>query len=143
MIYPAQFQAEPEGGYTITFRDLPGVTFGNTVEEARRMATDALATALSFYAEDHNPFPKASAPRPGEHLIFVPALVQAKLVLICRMAELKLSNVDLANRLGVDEKAVRRLVNLNHESKLSKIEAALILLGKRLELVAEEASYQH
>jgi len=139
LIYPAQFQAEPEGGYTVTFRDLPGVTFGDSIEEAKRMAVDALASALSFFAEDGKPFPKASAPRPGEHLVFVSALVQAKLALIKRMAELKMSNVDLAARLGVDEKAVRRLINLNHESKLSKIEAALALLGKRLEIAVEES----
>ena len=104
------------------------------------MAVDALASALSFYAEDAEPFPKASAPRPGEQLIFIPALIQAKLALIKRMAELKMSNIDLATRLNVDEKAVRRLVNLNHESKLSKIEAALALLGKRLEVMVEEAT---
>ncbi len=141
MIYPAELEAEPEGGFTVTFRDLPGTTFGDSVEEADRMAVDALASALSFYAEEAKPFPKASAPRPGEHLIFVPALVQAKLALIRRMAELKLSNVDLANRLNVDEKAVRRLLSLNHESKLSKIETALALLGKRLEVLVEESSH--
>lgn len=135
MIYPASLQAEPEGGYTVTFRDLPGVTSGETVDQAKSRAADALASTLSFYAEDARSFPDASAPRPGEHLIFVPALVQAKLALIARMAELELSNVDLAGRLGVDEKAVRRLVNLNHESKLSKIEAALAELGKRLEVM--------
>lgn len=135
MIYPAQFRPEPGGGYTVTFPDLPGATFGNSREDAQTMAADALASALSFYAEDAKPFPEASAPRPGERLIFVPALVQAKLALIRRMAELGLSNVDLAAKLGVDEKSVRRLVSLNHESRMSKVEAALDRLGQRLEVV--------
>ncbi len=141
MIYPAHFQSEPEGGHTVTFRDVPeAITCGDTVEDALRVAADALASALSFYAEDGKALPKASAPKPGERLVFVSALIQAKLALIARMAELGLSNVELAERLGVDEKAVRRLVNLNHESKLSKIETALALLGRRLGVTVDEAS---
>ena len=38
MIYPAQFQEEPEGGYTVTFRDMPGVTYGETMDEALKQA---------------------------------------------------------------------------------------------------------
>lgn len=39
--------------------------------------------------------------------------IGAEIALIARMAEFELSNVKVAERLGVDEKAVRRLVNLN------------------------------
>ena len=36
-------QEEPEGGYTVTVPALPGcVSFGETVEEARRMAKEAI-----------------------------------------------------------------------------------------------------
>jgi predicted RNase H-like HicB family nuclease len=43
------FEPDPQGGYTVTVPALPGcVTYGATMEEARRMAQDAIA----LYVED-------------------------------------------------------------------------------------------
>jgi antitoxin HicB len=44
------------------------------------------------------------------------------------------SNVELARRLGTDEKAVRRLRDPLHGSRIEAVEAALRALGKRLEV---------
>jgi len=136
MIYPAHFQEEAEGGYTVTFLDMPGVTYGETIDEVLMQAEDCLVTAFSHYADHGEEFPQASSPRPGERPIFVPTLFQAKLVLIKRMAEMKVSNVELAKRLDCSEAAVRRLVSLNHQSQMKKIDAALGKLDARLTVVA-------
>ena len=41
--YDILLQPEPEGGYTVTCPSLPGlVTHGETLEEARAMAADAI-----------------------------------------------------------------------------------------------------
>lgn len=136
MIYPAHFQSEAEGGYTVTFRDMPGVTYGESMDEALEQAEACLITALSHYADNGEEFPQASSPKPGERLIFVPTLFQAKLVLIKRMAEAQVSNVELAKRLECSEAAVRRLVSLNHQSQMRKIDAALAKLDARLTVVA-------
>jgi predicted RNase H-like HicB family nuclease len=41
--YTVLLQPEPEGGYTVTCPALPGlVTYGETLEEARSMAADAI-----------------------------------------------------------------------------------------------------
>ena len=41
--YHTIYQAEPEGGYTVTVPALQGcVTYGKTLREARRMARDAI-----------------------------------------------------------------------------------------------------
>ena len=41
--YTFVFNPEPEGGYTVTCPALPGlVTYGETMEEARVMARDAM-----------------------------------------------------------------------------------------------------
>ena len=41
--YPAIFETQPEGGFTVTFPDLPGcITEGDTEQEATAMALDAL-----------------------------------------------------------------------------------------------------
>ena len=136
MIYPAHFHEEAEGGYTVTFRDMPGVTYGETMDDALEQAQDCLITALSHHADHGEDFPQPSSPKSGERLIFVPTLFQAKLVLIKRMAEMKISNVELAKRLDCSEAAVRRLVSLNHQSQMKKIDAALGKLDARLTVVA-------
>lgn len=138
--YPAHFDPAdaPDVGYTVTFRDVPhGVTEGDDEAEALAMAQDLLACMLSDYAEQGKPFPKASAPKRGERLVFLPSLIQAKLALWARMGELGINKADLAEKLGIDHKAVRRLLKLDHNSRIENIEAALAALGKRLSVVVE------
>ena len=41
--YKILLRAEPEGGYTVIVPSLPGcITYGKTVEEAKKMALDAI-----------------------------------------------------------------------------------------------------
>jgi antitoxin HicB len=130
--YPARLNAEPEGGYTVLFRDLgEAIAFGESEAEAMERAEEVLADALSYYAEEGRAFPNASAPKRGEKLVFLPVIIQAKLALWARMGELGLSKVELAARLGIDEKAVRRMLRLDYQSGVDKIEAALAALGRR------------
>jgi len=52
---------EKEGGYVVTFPDLPGcVTQGNTETEALDMAMDALKGFLEMLKRDGDPIPAAS-----------------------------------------------------------------------------------
>jgi hypothetical protein len=44
----------------------------------------------------------------------------------------QLTQVELAARLQCDEKEVRRLLDPRHASKLSRLEAALALLGQQI-----------
>lgn len=137
--YAAKFDPEEDGGaINVTFRDIPeAVTYGADEREAVEMAEDVLASALSYYAERGEPFPQASAPKRGERLIFLPALIEAKLGLWVRMGEMGLSKADLATKLGVDHKIVRRLLKFDHNSRIEAIEAALAVLGKRLSVRIE------
>jgi antitoxin HicB len=132
---------EEDGGFVVTFRDVPeAITEGDTIEEALVQAADALAVALEFYAEDGRSLPEAAEPRPGEHLITLSALVVAKLELYRRMCETGTTRVALAEMLGVDERAVRRLLAYKHRSHIGRIEAALAKLGKRLEVSVADAA---
>jgi len=132
--YAAAFYPEDDGSaINVTFRDIPeAVTYGGDEKEAVEMAEDVLASALSYYAERNEPFPQASVPRPGERLIFLPALIEAKLGLWARMGEMGLSKAELAAKLDVDHKTVRRLLKFDHNSRIEAIESALSTLGKRL-----------
>jgi antitoxin HicB len=56
------------------------------------------------------------------------------------MLAARLSNVELGRRLGLDEKQVRRLRDPLHRSHIDKVEAALRILGKRLEVEVKEAA---
>lgn len=130
--YPYVLEPQPEGGFSVAFPDVPeAITQGDTEEEARIMAEDALVTALSFYTDASEPLPRPS-PAQGLPLAYVPSLVAAKLALHDAMIKEKVSNVVLANRLGVTEKAVRRLRDPLHRSHIENVEAALRVLGRRL-----------
>lgn len=62
-IYPAMFDLCEEGGYCITFPDLPGiVTQGDTVEESLSMAKEALELHLYGMEEDDDPIPEPTHP---------------------------------------------------------------------------------
>lgn len=64
LFYPAVFQEEPEGGYTITFPDLDGaVTYGEDMEEAYKMAVEVMGLTLECLEQEKKPIPEASKPR--------------------------------------------------------------------------------
>jgi len=57
------FEPAEEGGYVVTCPALPGlVTEGDTMEEARRMAEDALRLYLETLIEDGMPIPSDKIP---------------------------------------------------------------------------------
>lgn len=130
---------EEKDGIILTFEGLPGATHGKTRAEALTHAQDLLVTALSILFEDGKaiPSPKATHGRP---LAFVPALAAAKLALHEAMLDAEVSNVELARRLGIDEKAVRRLRNPLHRRHIGQVEAALHELGKRLDVTVRDAA---
>jgi predicted RNase H-like HicB family nuclease len=62
-IFPAIFEVCEEGGYTVTFPDLPGcITEGDDIAEALRMAKDALELHLYCFEEDREEIPDPTAP---------------------------------------------------------------------------------
>ena len=137
--YPADVLEEPEG-MTVSFPDVPGaITCGDTRAEALERGQDALISMLSVYIEENRPLPRPSPAR-GRPLVPVAALDAAKLALHDAMLAAHMSNVELGRRLGLDEKQVRRLRDPLHQSHIGKVEAALRILGKRLEVEVREAA---
>jgi antitoxin HicB len=131
--YPIDI-GEERDGVTVTCPDVPEmVTAGATRAEALAHAPDALVSALSFYVDENRPLPRPSPAR-GRAVIAVPALEAAKLALHDAMLAAKISNVELARQLGLDEKIVRRLRDPLHRSRIEAVEAALQALGRRLEV---------
>lgn len=128
--YGIEIEEAPDG-VTVSCPDVPEmITCGDTLAEALARAPDALTTALSFYVDEGRPLPVPA--RTDQHTVSVPALVAAKLALHDAMLAARLSNVELARRIGSDEKAVRRLRDPLHRSHIDQVEAALAALGKRV-----------
>ncbi|MDE1006745.1 MAG: type II toxin-antitoxin system HicB family antitoxin [Paraburkholderia fungorum] len=132
--YPALIEPDTTG-FTVSFRDIPeALTSGETLEEARTMAADALRTAMDFYFEDRRSVPVASKARKGEELIALPASVSAKVLLLNEMIAQNITPAELARRLGTRPQEVNRIIDLSHTTKIDTISAALEALGKHLEI---------
>ncbi len=135
MRYPAFFKEDPEGGYVVTFRDIPeAITQGDTHEDARLMAADVLESAMDFYFEDGRPVPLPSRVRKGEELVDLPSSVSAKVLLLNEMIAAQVSKAELARRMGTQPQEVQRIVDLKHATKIDTVDRALRALGKHLEL---------
>ena len=54
--YRILLRPEPEGGYTVIVPTLPGcITYGKTIKEARKMATDAIKVYLESLEKHGEP----------------------------------------------------------------------------------------
>ena len=138
--YAVAFKRADEGGFIVTCRDLPQlVTQGEDTAHAMSEATDAMDEVFAAYMLGGLDFPLASKVRRGERFVSPPAETVAKAALYVAMREAGLSKLQLAKRLGVDEKEVRRLLDPHYGSKLPRIAQAIELLGKRLVIGLEAA----
>lgn len=131
--YAVRLAAAEEGGFVVTCRDLPAlVTQGEDRADALAQAADAMDEVFAIYMSDGLPLPAPSKPRRGEVLVAPPAETVAKAALHTAMRAASVTRQQLARRMGVDEKEVRRLLDPHHGSKLPRIAEAVQLLGKRL-----------
>jgi predicted RNase H-like HicB family nuclease len=62
-IFPALFEPNPNGGYSVSFPDLPGcISYGITLEETLRASREALELHLYGMEEEGLEIPSPSAP---------------------------------------------------------------------------------
>jgi antitoxin HicB len=141
-VYPARFErGDKPGVLVISFRDVPeAITQGEGEKDALWQAADCLEEAIAGRIAGGREIPKSSRAAPGERPIPVPAPMAAKAALYMAMKEAGIANVQLARKLGCDEKEVRRILDPRHPTKLPRIQEALDVLGKRLVLGVEEAA---
>jgi antitoxin HicB len=135
--YPAHLEPQPEGGFTVTFPDVPeAITQGEDVDDALLHAADVLESALDFYIEAGRAIPMPSKARRGQRVVELPASYAAKVLLLNEMAVQKVRPAELARRLKVTLQEVNRLIDWRHTSKIDGIAQALKVLGKTLEIRA-------
>lgn len=132
-LYPCNPTPDVEEGegYVVTFPDVPeAITGARTKEESLVLAEDALIVALGAYVENREDIPIPSSAVNGQVLVALSSIVAAKLALYTTMRRQGITNVAMAKRLGLNESAVRRLVNPNHRSHISSVEVALCAVGQ-------------
>jgi len=139
--YPAKFTTGSDGRVLVEFVDLPRVsTDGKDEREAMEEAIDALGSDLSIRLSRREEIPTPSPVKRGQRLAPVPLWLAPKLALHLAMREQSVSNSELARRLGVHERVVRRMLDPGHATRPEKIQAALGALGKQMTVEVRDAA---
>ena len=140
LCYPAIVKKYGSRTVGLFFPDVPeAATVGKTLSEAIDHAPDALLIALSAYVDDGRPIPSPGRAKRGQPVVCLPPLAALKLAIHDAMTQQGMTQAALAERLGIDGRQVRRILDLDHESKFSQIEAALAALGLRAAVSIEKS----
>jgi len=142
MEYPALFEPAEEGGFVVTFPDFDwGITQGDSEEEAREMAADALATMIQEHIRKGEALPAPSRPRGRRYrLIRLPALQEIKAELYVSFRAAGIRKADWARRLGIPKTVVDRLFDFGTNTRLKQLESAFAALGKKLDVSIRDAA---
>ena len=125
---------EEEGeGFLVTFPDVPeAITGAQTREESLVLAEDALVAALAMYVQGGEDVPSPSPAADGQELVAVPPIAAAKLALYTALRTQGITWAAFADRLGLSESAVCKLLNPDQYSHISQVVKALRAVGRNL-----------
>jgi antitoxin HicB len=141
MDYRIILTPDDNGTFLVTFPDVPEATsFGETEEEARAHAVDALETALAARMGDQAEIPAPVRPKRGEDFVTLPTLSALKIALYREMRAQGVRQAELARRIGVHPPQVGRLLDLRHASRHDQIDGAFAALGKRVDVSVRSAA---
>jgi antitoxin HicB len=131
---PAQTYAANETGFVVTFADFPeAITQGQDEADALIQAADALEEAIAARMKHGEAIPLPT--RQTGPLVAVPLQTALKAALYIALRGERGRQSALAERIGKDEKEVRRLLYPHHRSRPKSVEQALRALGKRVTVV--------
>ncbi len=134
--YRARIERAGPDEFIVRFPDLPeALTSGATGEEALSNAADALATAVEGYLDAGTDLPRPLEAGPDEVAVVLDPKLAARMLLRRVMTEQNVSGRALAQRMGRDEKQVRRVLT-GRGATLNLTLDALRALGVRPGLAA-------
>lgn len=129
LAYPIVLQ-EDDGTVLATSPDFPElVTFGEDRREALARAVSALEEAVAARMNGKREVP---LPSEGGKCAALPTLTAVKVLLYRGMREQGIGKAELAKRLGWHLPQVDRVLDVEHRSRLDRMDAALGAIGKRL-----------
>lgn len=131
--YAAVLEPQPEGGFTVTFPDIPeAITEGDDRDAALFNAVEVLTLCLEQRLEDGDPIPDATRRPKGGVWVEPHAAVQVAL-LVRRIREAQGRTLaELARALDTSWPAAQRLEKPGANPTLHQLERAAAALGKRL-----------
>ena len=133
--YPIELE-DDDGTMMATSPDFPEITtFGDDREEAIARAVGALEEAIAARIHDGREIP---SPSKGNTRATLPALTAVKVILYRDMREQGIGKAELARRLGWHLPQVDRVLDVQHRSRLDRMEAALGAVGRRLEVIVRD-----
>ncbi|MDC7789276.1 type II toxin-antitoxin system HicB family antitoxin [Rhodoplanes sp. TEM] len=139
LAYRIELTPDDNGTVLVSCPQLPIVaTFGDTEEEARRHAVDAIETALASMIGDNENIPApddATGPT-----VRLPMMTSLKVHLYWALRAAGITRAELARRLGWNRESVDRLFRLDHRSRLEQIEAAFAALGVEIDIAVHRAA---
>lgn len=139
LAYPIDLD-DDDGAVLVASPDFPELTtFGDDRDEAIARAVDALEEAIAARISRGEPIPTPSA---GAVCAPLPTLTAVKVLLHQRMGALGVTKSELARRLGWHLPQVDRVLDINHRSRLDRMDAALAALDCRLTVETETAAEQ-
>ena len=139
-LYPVDLRPQDDGGFVVIFPDVPeALTQGDDRADALAEASDCLAEALAGRIRNKKKIPPPSPAR-TRPLVGPDPVIAAKAALYQALAEAGITNVELGRRMGVSEVEVRRLLDPRHNSKIGRLDEALVALGKRVILEVRDVA---
>ncbi len=130
--YAAILDTQPEGGFTVTFPDIPeAITEGDDRDAALFNAVEVLTLCLEQRMVDGDPIPAAHKVKGGVWIEPAAAVQAALLVRLAREVQ-GMTLADLARALHTSWPSAQRLEQPGSNPTLKQLERAAAALGKRL-----------
>lgn len=128
-------KAEDNGAYTATSPSFPELSAqANNELDATANLKKAVEKRLLVMLKEKKIIPVPTKVNKNRPSITFPVLIVAKIYLANTMIEKRIQKTELAKRLGCHMQQVDRLLDLCHASKIERVEEALKVLGRGLEL---------
>jgi len=127
--YPVLLE-DDDDSVLVTSPDFPELTtFGMDREEAIARAADALEEAIAARIPDGLDIP---LPSEGRDVALLPTLTTIKVMLYRGMKEQGVGKAELARRLGWHLPQVDRVLDVQHNSRMDQMDAAMGAIGRHL-----------
>jgi antitoxin HicB len=130
--FAAIFEAQPEGGYTVTFPDIPeAITEGDTKDKCLHNAQEVLTLCLEQRMDDGEAIAEPSVVKGGVWVEPSASMQAAVLVRLLRTQQGK-SLSEIARTLNTSWAAAQKLESHRANPTLRQLERTAAALGKRL-----------
>ena len=132
--YPVKLTKDDNGTILITSPDFPELTtFGEDRDDALARAIDAFDEAIAARIAHREDVP---CPSSGKVCVTLRSLTAVKMILYRGMRDQGIGKAELARRLHWHLPQVDRVLDIQHNSRLDQMDAALGAVGLRLHVSA-------